>query len=84
MAANTKRLVELGMPPTLAKEVATQIDGSVVTPPVTSVNALTGAVVLDADAVGAVAVPDTPPAYSVDPADLAAALVAAGLMAPDA
>lgn len=51
---------------------------------VASVNGQTGVVVLDADDVGAVAVPETPPAYSTTASDLADALVAAGLMAPNA
>lgn len=51
---------------------------------VESVNGQTGVVVLDATDVGAVEVPDTPPAYSTTASDIADALVAAGLMAPNA
>src|SRR5690606_11933817 len=59
--ANTKRLIELGMPPELAKEVAAQIDAAAATPDaVSSVNGQTGVVELDAEDVGAVATPDTP------------------------
>lgn len=74
-----EQLQRVGIPGEQAKLL-----GEAVAPPVTSVNGSTGAVVLDATDVGAVAVPDTPPAYSEVPEDLAAALVAAGLMAPDA
>lgn len=78
--ADARRLVALGMVPELAKEVANQINN--MPDAVASVNGQTGTVVLDANDVGAVAVPDTPPEYSTTASDLADALVAAGLMAP--
>lgn len=53
-------------------------------PVVLSVNSQTGDVVITADDVDAVAVPETPATYSIDPEDIAAVLVAAGLMAPEA
>ena len=79
--ANVRRLTELGMAPELAKEVAAQIAAG--PGPVASVNGQTGTVVLDAEDVGAVASPDEPPAYSTTGSNLAAALVAAGLMEAD-
>lgn len=80
--ADARRMAELGMPTELAKEVANQINN--MSAAVASVNGQTGTVVLDANDVGAVEVPDTPPAYSTTASDLADALVAAGLMAPNA
>ena len=81
MALNpAERLMSVAFPAPQAKEIARQIADAGGGGVVDSVNGQTGTVVLAAADVGAVAVPDTPPAYSVDPADLAAALVAAGLM----
>ncbi|GLQ53761.1 hypothetical protein [Devosia nitrariae] len=79
--ADARTLAELGMATPLAKEVAAQIGGGG-GGAVRSVNGQSGDIVLTAADVGAVAVPETPPAYSETAADLAAALVAAGLMAP--
>ena len=82
MALSTaEKLVSVGISPEPARMIQQAIAGG--TGAVTSVNGSTGAVVLDADDVGAVAAPDTPPAYSTDPEDIAAALVAAGLMAAE-
>ncbi len=64
--ADVNRLVELGMVPELAAEVAAQIDAAA------------------ADLAPVVAAVQSPAAYSDTPADIAAALAAAGLMQPDA
>lgn len=74
-----ERLMRVGIESEPAKLIAAEIAGS----GVTSVNTQTGDVVLGASDVGAVPVPSSPPAYSEVAEDLAAALVAAGLMQAD-
>lgn len=96
MAADSRRMIELGMVPPLAAEVAAQIDDNLPVTPGSIENADIAAdadiatskladgtelaALAGSDLVTAVGAPAT---YSEVPADIAAALVAAGLMAPE-
>lgn len=89
--ADVRRLVELGMVPPLAKEVASQIDsepvaaGSVTNASVASDAGIATSKLEDGAALAPiVAAAETPAVYSETAADLAAVLVAAGLMEADA
>jgi hypothetical protein len=106
MAADSRRLIELGMVPPLASEVAAQIDanlpvedGSITNAKIASDAAIATTKLADGTELAALVALETelsalggsdlvtaigtPATYSEEPADLAAALVAAGLMAPD-
>lgn len=103
MAADKRRLVELGMVPELANEVAQQIDanlpvtpGSIVNADINATAAIATSKLADGTEIAALVSNETeltalagsdlvtaigaPAAYSETEADLAAALVAAGLM----
>lgn len=97
MAADVRRLTELGMVPELAKEVAAQIDdnlpveaGSINNADIAADAAIATTKLADGTEIAALVASDlvtaigAPAAYSEVPADIAAALVAAGLMAPEA
>lgn len=106
MAADVRRLIELGMVPPLAQEVAAQIDdnlpvtaGSIVNADINAAAAIVTTKLADGTALASLVAVDTelaalgasdlvtavaaPATYSEVPADIAAALVAAGLMAPE-
>lgn len=74
-----QRLAGSGMSPLMAKTV---VESATTAAPVTSVNGAVGVVVLDAGDVGAVPA-ETAATYSEVAADIAAVLVAHGMMEPE-